>query len=316
MIESYDRAIWISTLAVLAAGCVPTTTTTTRTIRQTALVPPPSGFHAAGAPLAEDTYGVEGSISGAWVRTVDQTRSDGAVGHLVADKAISLRGAYAPHEIVEVGFDVRASLSTIATPTAIDMREEQRVEELEDRPSIWAGPQLRVRLFEIDRIGFHLQGELSGGQVPYQRTIYTHTEVTAHFPERDISTTTKSVDRQADNEFFLLGRAGGFLSARLDEHVTLTAGGLAQNTPEYFGQEVVSRTCRWEDVNSPAECEGQTDDDVEPSRQRTVGTFFSSLTIDLGGVSLVAQTYFNALGPRSIVRTTPLGLDLSLRAEF
>ncbi len=307
------RGIGAVCVGLTLTACTAITTRTTYTVDQTALMPAPSGPKASGAILKPGQHLVEGGASmSVTSRATTRERRD-AVGQRVADKTLHGRWAVALDERFEFGLDVSYANAAWGTSSSID---RDAVEfEGSSAHSFWAGAQLRVLVAGDPNLGVLANAEFDLGSVPYQRFIFTSTEVVLETSVDDIEVPVfESAESVTRSTLAARGRAGVEVFGVFSPGFIGSGGLSVQTQPRFFGQRVTTTTCRTSSFN----CEGERPADLEPSETTAMLTPYvtGAYTLPETGISVLLQVHVHALGDPSLRATNPLGGQLRLRYTF
>ena len=145
------------------AGCGYTSTTYTRTIHQTAMVPAPGGPHAMGPLQPRQLFGVEGGFSAAMVRGSNRSRDDGRPGQAALNKGLRGRFSFGAADWLELGADLEYRSVYWGTGIARDVDAG----DVHSAGVFMGGPQVRVSTTTGPvRLGAGV--ELSFAALPYR----------------------------------------------------------------------------------------------------------------------------------------------------
>lgn len=313
-------------LALTALACAPARTIVTeRTIEQVALVPAPSGPHAVGPPLRENGVGLEGAFSFNQVHA-GTSREEGESGHIVVQTSGRGRVALGLSDFAEVGFSGEYHGIGLATPIASDTTSKDLIDD-----DVWRfGTQLRIHGGdERFRIGGLLELEMA--EVPFARTVTeTRTEYIYDNPDPDPDNPA-STPRDAEpsdiirypthsetetfNVLMPYARLGFFATSWLAQNLSVTAGGLVQNQPIFFGSERHDGVCFYDqgDIRTD-DCDGtRRASDVDYFENFAVFTVFGAVALDLEPFTLIAHFYGHLAGDPRTVGASPGGGELVVR---
>lgn len=311
-------AVLVGGLGSLACGPVVGQRTVEYTIEQRGLVPAPSGPKGAGSMIKGHRVALEGGVSGSPVFRSNDSRYQDESGDVVANTSAFGRLIYAAGERFEVSFSGEYAREELATQIAKD-REQPR---LGQRYMTRFGPGLRWLFYKGEEVSFGGLAEAEFASLPYSRTIYARSFITqgadpnTNWWDNDTLRTQylgEEVSSKRDEEEFIFGRLGLFLSGPLSQSLSLGFGILIQSYPHFFGVRTAVEQC---DIYASGTelCSGDEPDDIDPLESNTLQTAFLWLSEELDAhTTLTAQLYGHLGGGSGHM---PFGGALALRYAF
>lgn len=311
-------ALALGGLANVGCGPVVGQRTVEYTIEQRGLVPAPGGPKGVGSMLKGPRVALEGGVSGSPVFRSDDSRYQDESGDVVANTSAFGRLIYAVGEYFEMSFSGEYAREELATQIAKD-REQPA---LGRRYMTRFGPGLRWLFYKGEEVSFGGLAEAEFASLPYSRTVYARSFITqgadpdTNWWDNDTLRTQylgEEVSSKRDEEDFIFGRLGLFLTGPLSETLSLGFGVLMQSYPHFFGVRTAVQQC---DIYASGTelCSGDEPDDIPPLKSTTLNTAYVWLSDELDqNTTLTAQLYGHLGGDSGHM---PFGGAVSLRYAF
>lgn len=304
------QARHLAPLALLVGGCAGPSQVITvqRDVWQAAVVPPPEGAVAVGPLVEQGGLTAEGGLSGVVAVTSDETRQEGALGHLTSLGGGHLRVAGRIDEVVELGLAGELLPGPLVAPTAADLEDTDGGVGFILR----GGPQLRVAAPLGGGVAFTLDGDLRLNPVSVQRDIEVRVvdqyESSAGWQFQE----TVETDRERWTRWPVLPRVGTGL-AWTGDGLHLAGSLVVQQALVVPGLDSVTWQCvNYDTVDPQAWCEGPS---MPPIIERAwLPTASLSAGARLGRSWVLAQGWVHlAEDDAGVAASAPAGAMISLR---
>jgi hypothetical protein len=339
------RVVMLASCAIIlavACACVPsgymststsmtTTTSSSYRVQQAALVPAPSGPHAAGPLVARRKLAIEGAASFTTVAPSGETRANGAMGHVVPRGVVRGRIAYGVLEGLELGADIEVASAAWGASLSSDLADDA----LAPATFIRSGAQLRAIVVGTRRLGLGVNAEASVASVPFAATV-VNTTTTSSITTTTVtdpggnpmttvspgpSSTTVTAVGASSYMTLLFARVGLFGTFEPVRWLSILGGVLGQTQPVFFGSLDGTFSCSATLGTTAASttasgCSGIPAEQIVPVTTSFVATPWLSVGVTAGPIVLYAQGHASVATDPHVVGATPLGGDVGVRAQF
>lgn len=303
-----------ATGALSSACTVPHSTRTQYVVQQKAYVQSPRGPAVTG-PLAEEgEVGLEGSAYGTARSETEESRLEGAPGHIVLDRGLSSRFVVGGLDRLEIGVGGSMGHSELSSPGASDL-------ERSDETSFASGSidaHMRFRFVQTDSVKLYLLGELSSAIVPFKRRVDVYEQRTTHGEEEDTQFNTHHQRTEGYKNRLLLLPAGGVgATVFVSPNAFVSFGGYGQDMPVFFGRKVTVETCE-NPTGEPGDeqCSGREADDLPPVERTFVGTAFGGFGVRIDKTTLKFQGFYHGISKSRWNEQAPGGGRVAIRYRF